>query len=763
MNTTFDPAEPLATLDKDTGKPPTSRVISALSVRQRVSEIRDAESLRSERRTHIQGLLDGNRPVPESKMRKLNRMGDANINLRTGEATVDSAKTPYYDLIFDNSDCCIQIQLEYGLVPDSQLRSEWSQIMSEELHCTFNRWDGFDGQMQLKQWQMCVHGTGLPVFEDAVDWRWRSRPISDCLVPDDADADIDLLEELVIPRAILPTQLYDRIKNPKAAETRGWNVKATQQAIINAAPAGWRKDWGNNFEKYQDSLRCGDVMYNAKTSRIFVADYFAKEFDGKITHAILLDNQVAQKSSLDGKNKKDDFLFLKERRFDSFSQIVCPFFFDIVGAGLWHGVKGLGPKIFDFCSVENILTNNAIDKANLGIGVIPKTAVDKQSMETITAGGVTFFQPGTEFVKVSFNDNIEASLLVKRDLQSMREGNIGMYRQTANEQGALPTLGQEQIATAERAMLTKGAINRYYKSLDRLFREMVRRILKAPDMEAKMFRERCTMRGVPEQLLKFEAIYEVKATRAVGYGSPAMRGLASEKLMAGLPTITDERSRTNALRTAYAPFVGTENLDSFFPRDKAAPTNQISFAALENNALQSPAGGAMVTSDQDHIGHFDVHTQSVFQHGQAAQGGQSNPMALLTHLTNYLPHAQEHLQAIAGDESRKNEVEQRMQTLAQLAQAKDQLEQQVSEAMKAQQAQQAQGPKMSEDFMLGLAKIHADAAIKDKKVVLDAQRKAQQTAFNQRLKDLQTAGSERRANVTTVNTVRRSNLEKTAA
>ena len=89
-------------------------------------------------------------------------------------------------------------------------------------------------------------------------------------------------------------------------------------------------------------------MWNGKKMRIPLADYLVKEFDGKITHVIMLDDgRISDARNLEDQDN-DGMLFKKVGRYDDFTQVICPFFFDI-GTGEWHSIKGLGPKIFDFC------------------------------------------------------------------------------------------------------------------------------------------------------------------------------------------------------------------------------------------------------------------------------------------------------------------------------------------------------------------------------------------------------------------------------
>lgn len=747
---TDDYLSPLDTLDEATGKPPESRVRSAIGVRQRITEMREAESTRSWRRAKVQGLLDGNPPYKKAKLRELGRAEDANINLRTGEGTVDAAKTPYYDLVFE-SPRFLDAYTDWG--DDPQRWFEWSETISNGLHDLFDKWDGFDCNTQLLQWQMCVHGIGIAMFVDTYDWRWESRSIGDVLVPDNAKADIDRLPECAIPRVYYPTDLYQLIKNEAVARARKWNVELARKAIINASPRDFRQANGNNWEAYQEAIRTGDVSWSNKSSEIMVVDYLVKEFDQKITHTIVLDDGTPMTSSLTA--PKDEFLFQKVGRFDVFNHVICPFFFDVIGAGLWHGVKGLGPKIYDFCQLENRLTGKNIDQAMLGLVVVPKQADDWQTMETISAGGVTVFRPGTEFVQTKLADNLEGPLMVKRDLQYMRGQNTGQYRQPTSDDQHAPTLGQDQMIAQDRAVLGKGAVNRYYKSLDRLYREMVRRVLNPKlsksdpgGKEAHEFREWCMERGVPEECLKMENICRVKAVRSIGYGSPVMREIISNKLLSLVPMM-NEKGRANALRTSIAPFVGQAQVDAFFPSfdEMPKPGEQEQQATDENNALKDPEGETQVTYEDNHLIHFDIHFASMAKHFQAMQAGQADPMKTLVHLHQGGVHTRAHLNGMQNDPTREAQYKEREAGWQQLSKIADQLQQQLEEHFKSEQAANPPQPQVDPQLVAALAKVQGDLKVKQFKAQGDMQLKSEKQAAMLRLKDLQTAHDIRLKNV----------------
>jgi len=740
----------LATLDADTGKAPESRIKSAAGVRNRIGELRRAEGTRSLRRAKQDGLLDGNPPYPPSKMRELGRANDANINLRTSEGILDAAKTPYYDLIFETPRFT-NIEIEYG--DDPQKNFEWSETVSTGFHNLIDGWDGHDFNVQLEQRQMCFHGVGNTMWQDRLDWRWRARKIGDVLVPDDAEADIDELPECAVPRSIDPTKLYKMIRNEDAARINKWNIGAVRKAIIAAAPDSMRKENGDNWESYQESLRCGDISWGNKSSKIHVVDYFVKEFDGSITRVMVLYDQAATTTDTAG-NDKDAFLMKKEKYADSFREILCPSFFDI-GTSLWHSIKGLAPKIFDFCELENRLTGRLIDQAMAGLFVGADSADALQRMQLVPHGPVTVMPPGISMQNSKLAEHMQGPLAVKRDLQGMLQSNTGQYRQRNSNENHEPTLGQAQLNAQNSAILSKGAVNRYYKTLDRRYREMLRRVLnpklKKDDpggKEALEFREWCMDHGVPKEALEYKRVRRIKAVRSIGYGSPAMRELVSSKLAQMLPMM-DETSRRNAQRTMLAPYVGQHQIDAYFPPASAAglPDDHAAVATLENNALRQPGGQVLITPQQNHFTHFKVHLSDAFEHLEELKAGQAQPVAVLGHLHQVGPHLRQHLDAMQGDPTRKEQLGQMEAAWQMLSKMADQLQQQTEEALRAEQAD-APPPQPDPKTMAALAKVQGELEIKRIKTAGDLELKAQKQDAMLRLKDAQAAHDMRLENLT---------------
>jgi hypothetical protein len=755
---------------------PESCIGSAADARTTISTLVQAEGLRATRRAKINGMWNGNPPWPG--LLKAKGQGErANFTLREFEGFVSAAKTPYYALAF-KADRFAQFTIDYGNADPGQL-AEWAGKIATRYQYALEDWDGLDMNMQHSQVQMVVHGIGPMMWEDEWDWRSDSRNAGQLLLPDDASADIDKWDTAGCRRSYLPSELWKKIRNESAATARKWNVPAVKRAIMNAGPENLKTGFGMNYEYYEAELRKGSMGYDAKSKRIFVADLFQKEFDGKISHFIVL--QVDEPTTEDNSEKPADddfgFLFRKIGRFDSYAQIVCPFLFDVGPDKQALSVKGAGPKIFDFCSASDRLTMRTLDGAMKAAGIIVQAKDGKSLQEaafTDTSGG-TIIGPGYDAQQQRIAPDLQSPLLAKRTLSMILSDNTGNYMQRLKESNPAPTLGQEQLTVQRESVLGDHDASRYCKYLDRFHRETFRRLLAmgkklfasrkdvAPDKDEKseslttsekgalkFYKSLVVNDGIPEEILEFENFCRIMATRLVGNGSSQMRTIIGEKMLGMIPMM-NERGRTFTQRMVVSGLAGETVADATFPAyDTPDIVDQnVSVATMENNFLRMPGAKLRVSPDQDDIAHFGIHMQFVGEVGQGVQAGQVDPHELLVVLEQAGPHTYEHIQEVAGDPTRKQQVKGMMEAWMQMSKMTDQLAQQVAEmdaAAAAQQPQQAPDP----DLIAALAKVNGDLAIKARaqegKFLLQAQKqnftmsqKDKEAAHSMRLKNFEAA------------------------
>jgi len=761
--------ERLATYDPATGNRPKSRIGNAGNCRTLVNRLKYEDETRMYRYTQVQGLLDGNPPWTQQRLTDLGQGHRANFNLREGEGIVDSAKTPYYDLVFEVP-FFAQITFDIPGVPPFQIK-EWSDIASEEYYELLCAWNGFDQNIQLHQWQMIVNGVGPLFWPHSISWYSEATKCRKVLVPQETKANVDQLELVAVLHSWRADELDSYISGGKDDDTdyNGWNVPLCRQAVIDCSQREMQQTWGiENYDLYQRAIRTGDLFYGIhRSSRIYVASVFVREFGGKVSHYIITDQNLGHAQEVYDKFEEEaGYLYIKKNKYDGFQQVIDPFFFDTGPDGTWHSVKGLGPKIYDFCDVSNRTFCQMLDGAVIGSGITLEAQDGASLEETQIAlvGGATVVQPGYKVVQTRIAESLNGAMSMRRELQNVLQSNTGSYRQRPTEESrAEPTLGQAQLNYQQQALLSKGATNRYYNNLDRFHTETVRRILDPAQSssvpggrEANEFIARCIMRGVPPQILKFKFIKKVRAVRSLGYGSPQLRDMATKELINMIPMM-DEVSRNHALRARASalPGIGPSQVDSFFPKieSQQMPNEHTWAATQENNDLRKPDAQVLVTPNQNHAIHFDTHLKDVQQHQQNPQ----NPMDLLLHMEQAGAHMGQHLQRIQQDPTRKNEVKQKAQALNQLAKQTDELQSQISQAQAAAARQPQPGQPDPEMLRtqgeLAIKGKQADAEIRRKDMTARAgiSLKDQKTAADIRRKDFESRGKQRREGIGSIN------------
>src|SRR5215469_727799 len=747
----------LATLDPVTGERPSSRIGNAGNARSLVQRLKYEDETRMYRYTRQMGLMDGNPPWNNQRLIDLGQGHRANFNLRESEGIVEAAKTPYYDLVFEVP---LFTKITFDLDgAEAHVLSQWSDIISEEYNETLLGWDGFDQNIQLHQWQMVVNGVGPMHWPHYIGWHSEALKSRKVLVPQETKANTEQLELVAVLHSYRADELEQFIQKGGTykEDGEGWNVPLCKQAIIDSAFREMRQTYGmENYDLYQRAIRTGDIFYGIhRSTRIYVASIFVKEFGGKISHYMITDSILGTSSSeaatADDLGEEVGYLFKRRNKYEDFSQVLCPFFFDVGPDGTWHSVKGLGPKIFDFCDISNRTFCQMLDGAVIGSGITLEAGDSNSIEETQIAlvGGATVVSPGYKVVQTRIAESLNGAMGMRRELLGVMQQNTGAYRQRQDEgQKPAPTYGQEQMQTQAEALLTKGSTNRYYINLDKFHRETLRRMLDPAQsasipggQEALDFIARCSMRGIPEEILSFKRIKKVVSTRSLGYGSPQLRDLATRELVSLIPYM-DEIGRNHALRARAAalPGIGMGAVDAFFPpiEKTGVPNAHTSLAVLENNALRVPGGKALVEPQQNHSIHFDEHMKDVTAH---VQDPQAQPMEKFVHLQNAGPHLVKHLSLLKGDPTRKNEVRQKQKALTQLGKTTDQLKQQLGESMRSggNGQGQPQPPAQPQVDPAKMAKVQGDLALKARKQGADLQLKTEKQAHAQRLSDMKTA------------------------
>lgn len=665
-----------------------------------------ANQERSRVDARVKGMLDGNAPYSFDELKRQCQTYRTNVNFREGEAILNSATQPFYDL-FAEADTYCKVEIDEK---DPDKKARYSRIVTAHFDDLLKSWAGFDWNTQQMINDMVGFGKGFVMFPNRTNWQYRAIPHTRVLVPDQTPSDPDQLELLVVRESMTVHELFAHIRNEGTAKAIGWDVTATLDAIHRAMPEYDTDNARVDYELLQKELRNHDLYQTVKSSVIKCAHMFVKEFDGKVSHLIVEERYPAK----DGKWVNEEtgqegvrFLYKKIGRFDSFRQVVGTVFYDI-GDGTWHSIKGLAIKLNPFIEIKNRLNCSIVDNAFINMSVLtrPTTARAGESMAIMQLGPLSVLPPNLEVTQWGIAGRMEEGLAIEQSLSNRLESNIGQYRRPmSREQGNPPTARQVSFDASKEAMLGKGAVNRFMTQMDCIFEEVYRRSADpnqfddngGPSSMALEFQRKCIEDGVPEKCL-LKPLW-VRATRNMGNGSLFMRQQTIQETSTLVPMM-NEAGRQNWLDSAISVMAGSENVQRWNPKQSVTPSleNDQATATLENAAL-SIGSPVMVTKTQNPVVHASVHLKAAADAvNSLKQGG--DPAHVLTFIHGIGAHTAQHLVEIKKDPQHAQIAQMVEGQLKQLGSMADKLQAQVQQQIQQQQARMQKQQQVATDAQL---------------------------------------------------------------
>ena len=717
----------------ESGKAPRTRIKDAKSAHAIYTSIRNADDASSIDRQKIQSMLDGEPPYSPQQLKSLGQGYRANLNFGESAAALETALSAYSDLV-NSVDRLASVKTSEG---DPAQKVEWENIIAEEFHRTITDWDEFFYKQQMLAHQFVSQGVGVAYFEDNRSWKWSVCGLKDFKVPRGTPACDTKVEVATIERHYLVGELYQFIENPKIATELGWNVEETRRAILLSTDNGTSSN-SRDWERLQEELKNNDLMYSHARSKVVrCIHYFVKEFDGTISH------YIATRAG-----DSDDFLFQKPSRFKHANEAFVLFSYGIGTNGLLHSVRGLGYKLFPFIQLSNRMRNAIVDGAMLSSALMiqPATGEDVSNLSLMYNGPLSILPPGINVVDKTMPNLAGNVLPIVRDLEVVRQNNTGTYNpKQVMPDGDARTATEVQAQLAQQSLLSAQAMNLYYIPFQKLLAEQFRRLAtvnyrsdEPGGEEAIAFRKRIEARGVPWKAV--QKVYRVQAVRAIGAGSPGARMLAFNEFMAIMPRF-DEVGQRNLIRDRVAARVGYDQVDRYLPKGEVERIPiDAKIAELENDAMQG-GRGVSVNPGENHAVHAKVHLEDANRFLQALQQNQVDPKVAMSYLQVQYPHSTAHVEQLASDPSRREEVGVAKQILNQMREAVENIGKQL--AAQAQREAQAraseQGGQVDPKTQLAIQKAQIDSQIKLQQSQLDQKLKVADVQQKMAIRDAEAA------------------------
>jgi hypothetical protein len=644
----------LLTIDED-GKPPQpSRLADADALRAYYSRCVVDDRGSAVARTRVQEMKDGKPPYDPGKLHIAGQSDRANANFLLALHLLNKTAAGYNDIIFSVKDL-VTIQTEFG-EPSERVNN--NMVLAQEITRTIRRWPSFVPNFLLLVTKFVDHGVGVAYWPCEKDFRFDVCGLSEFLFDRQVKASEEKIPVAFQRHDYLVTDLFQRKGMP------GWNDKEIDRAI-RMTTRNSRDSNPYEYEQIQQQIKNNDLSADTKFAHVPLIHCWVREFDGSYSFHIATKNAGSK-----------EFLYSHPHKYKNVGEAFVMFCYG-VGEGTFHSIRGLGHLIFPLIQLQNRLMCQMADAAMIAGGIVvqpeSQKALDDLSIQPI--GPYTVMSPGLEMKDRTPPDLTRVSYPILNDIRQTTAEYTSQFSTPSAPSGVYENRLDTENRLEGMAGNDSGSIDLFYSSLDRLYQEVVRRIIKGDkrDPLIKELFERLEKKGIEKEVIDSIDHGSTAAKRAVGAGNAAQRGLAFAKLLQLLPNL-DEIGQKRLIYDFVADIVGHQNAEAYasLPEEPRLGT-QAKVAELENLLLLM-GNRVGVNPDEMHATHAMVHVPVLGQIIEDIETGAQDPMELLPGLRAMLEHCAQHAEALAQDPGQVGVYRQMRQVLNNIRQIVDNYE-----------------------------------------------------------------------------------------
>ena len=642
----------LGALDEK-GQPVQSRLQDAKSAINLFHALRKADEGSAKNRARVDAMFDGANPYNQSQLNASGQGLKTNLNFGEAQRLLDISLSAYVDL-YSSLEKLVEVK---GTQGEPAERGQMEDIVAEELTHLMRSWPEFHSHYLRLCTTFIKHGVGICYFDTPDDWKFRVGGFADMLIPRQTPANETMIDVAIGRRQYHLHELFAFIKNPKAAERVGWNVDEVKRVIMKNCrtdgrdTSGYAKQW----ETFQQELKNNDIHAGHQNPTVAVLHYWVREMDGSISHYITAEDKAAE------------FMYKKLSRYSTPEQAYIMFNYGVGSNGTYHSIRGLGHRIFNHIQTSNRLRCQMVDGAMLSSAIM----IQPDSQRAMDELGFTYYgayavlSPNVNIIEKAIpnlSNSVQPALTDISNQLALNTDTVSSY----GSQQSSPYRNQMQVISDMdvQTKLSGASLNLFYSSWQRLLKEVVRRIVtsKRNDAAIKDFKNRCAMRGVPEEFIMTLDVARTKAVRSIGNGSYANRLVALRELQ-GISGSFDDVGRRNLTRDIVSTRVGHDLADRYVPvAQDSRPTVDNKIAFLENQTMMQ-GSPVPVEANEIHGLHLDVHIPALVQLIEQLNAGAADPVQSLPVLQAFYSHVGETVQALAADPAAQAEIGQAKQVL----------------------------------------------------------------------------------------------------
>jgi hypothetical protein len=707
---------------------PKQRVANTAVARTVYDDFKTSLEPRARNWARIKAVVGGNRPFDQNELTRLGQGWRANFNTREARAMVNQIVSASWELHFEVP-TFIEVELTPAVRASLRLEPETEdhicQVVAEEYTKTLQDWPGFYSNVHLATHSAVSVGMGFMTWLDPWDWRPKAYHPGYVKLKPWATVNIDEQDIVCVDMEFEFADLFSyAFLTEEVAAGIGWNQKALREYLVavfhEGATSGSATDQqpSSTWESLQQAYQMNQPnVVGRQYQKVQFISLFVKEYDPENERWGVSQLIIPREDKYAGAS---GFLFEKRSMYPSFRQALWFLFYEY-GDGYIESVKGFGHDVFAYAEYSNRFVCQALDGGMLAASVVlqMKQGLSAASNSAVRSGPFTFLSSDVQLSTTQFNPQIGGLMQLRSALQDVLHNNTGIYKPKAEFQrdSEAPKTARQVVSEESReARFEKNKAVLYYVQWKMFHQEVFRRLtepayLLAPvempgQAEARSFFGRCVARGVPHNVLLSNQAFEIHVSQAVGLGSPGAKMDITNQLMAARPAMAESGRRYTERLWASARGLSWRQVDRIFPamRRDQTPTAATGIATLENNDF-SEGKTVPVSSEDVHIAHLPVHLSQLMQ---IAQAYKESPQAMdvqssLATFEASLPHVDQHIQMLAQDETRREQVDTFTQIFQGAVKVYKALQASAEKILKSQQGLEQQRAAMMQQAVQQLA------------------------------------------------------------
>ena len=440
----------------------------------------------------ITAKLNGDRPY---NSRTLKNQGKAwKTNISTGFLATECGKIPprfYMPVTQAKYLTAAQLPINW---PNGIEKTQYFRTQVTEAIRSWKKWNFFIRGLAR---EVGIFGVGYGAYFDQYEWRPSLIRMDKGFVPSGTEIMDEDIAFFCVKWDYKPGELLALLRKNKEAGLKDWNEEAVVKAVNDAAPVA--VDSSNSEQRsYEELIRQSTQSYSYAKGTKLVQTYhlFAREYDGKVSHYIIM---------RDSKGETKEILFKKEDAYETMAYVCIPMVFDD-GDGTIQGSWGGGQILYDMAVQVEKIRNDSIDnlRNQNKLKIQVADAKDANAVKLTVNDTMMIVSGGTyNGAAAALPQNVEAYMSLDVQMTRLAQEKIGAYVPPIPLQPSDIKAAQVNAAMQKEQELQQALLDNWLMQVAQLINTMTVRLTdpNSPDAAAQKLRAKLREVLTDEEIL----------------------------------------------------------------------------------------------------------------------------------------------------------------------------------------------------------------------------------------------------------------------